>query len=869
MPISGLLERLDTYRVADDFTLLVELHSVYSSLFGHQSFSRFLPFGRQVLDAFNEVDQQLINARRLFEEVRDFKSIEALFPDDEEQRQSVIRFWETFLIDPRTQLQESFLDYWNQLHPLYEAYRKRLTELNLAYEGMAWRQAVEQIDRQHFFDPYNQVVFAGFYALNRTEDVLFDRLKSQGKLRLFKDVDSLYLEQSQHEAGRYLRKGILADPEVPWTGNHFEDPKDLYAVKGCIGLSACARELGADLLLLKDRIDGNNTVVVLTDESLLFPLMQACRGSGLRLNPSMGFPVKDHPVMRVMKLIQACRMEFKEGISRPGILRYLEDAFEEPLIRRFFAPDSEHRKDKNQPRLTPEDYPAELVRLFSVSPDSIADEEKQIREFISRFKFADEEWIERLHLHFLRAIDHAIRLLAPHTIHLDIHSWWELLNEHISRERVPFESDPTGIPVVGFLETRVLDYSNVFIATLNEGTLPSSSTSNSLIPYALRKAYRLPCKEEQQAVTAYHFYRLLQRAREIRLYYNTEQGATGGGERSRYLFQLHLEVNRKHPPKELHYLIQHGQTFRQDPIAFVFPKSPAVIDILRKRFSDTPDNRENFRGFSASALSSYINCSLRFYLDQVVRLRPDDQTVTLSAGHFGNVLHKSMEMAYPHDGEVHAQHISSQLERVESLVDSGIRDAYGRPVDSGHDYLMRGVLIELVKRLLNFDEANSPFRMIGVEKHYQSSIKTESGGQYLVKGIIDRIDLHDGFLRILDYKTGKEELKTPKDPNLIFSDKRFKLNLQLLLYAMLTREQLPEHASRLKAGIFRLREFENSIHWLVNDGVVSEQAIDDFRSGLAKLIDEIMNPEIPFRMTEKLENCRYCSYAGLCSRRDV
>lgn len=869
MPVSALLERLDTFRVADDITLLVELHSVYSALFQKQPFSRFLPFARQVLDAYSEVDQQLIDARRLFEEVRDFKSIEALFPDDEEQRQSVIRFWETFLIDPRTQLQESFLDYWNQLHPLYEAYRKRLTELNLAYEGMAWRYAVEHLDRQHFFDPYNQVVFAGFYALNRTEDVLFHRLKSQGKLRLFKDADILYLEQGQHEAGRYLRKGILADPEVPWTGKHFEEPKDLYTVKGCVGISACARELGADLVLLKDRINGSDTVVVLTDETLLFPLMQACSGSGLRLNPSMGFPVKDHPFMRVMKLIQSCRMEFREGVTQPGILRYLEEAFQEPLIRRFFALPTGKSRGTNQPRLTAEHYPPELVRLFSIIPETIADEEKQLRAFTDRFRFDEEEWIDRLHRHFLRTLDHAIRLLAPHSLQLDLQTWWELLNEHISRERIPFESDPTGIPVVGFLETRVLDYNNIFIATLNEGTLPSSSTSTSLIPYALRKAYRLPCKEEQQAVTAYHFYRLLQRAREIRFYYNTEQGSTGGGERSRYLFQLHLEVNRKHPPKELHYLIQHGQTFRQDPIALVFDKSPAVIEILQKRFSDTPENRENFRGFSASALNTYITCSLRFYLDQVVRLRPDDQTITLSAGHFGNVLHKAMEMAYPHDGEVDAQHIAGQQEQLESLVDSGIREAYGRPVDSGHDYLMRGVLIELVKRLLNYDEDNSPFRMIGVEKHYQSSVVTPSGGRYLVKGIIDRIDLHDGFLRVLDYKTGKEELKTPKDPSLIFSDKRFKLNLQLLLYAMLTREQHPEHASRLKAGIFRLREFENSIHWLVDYGVDTDQILGDFRVGLAKLIDEIMNPEIPFRMTEKLDNCRYCSYAGLCSRRDV
>jgi hypothetical protein len=728
---------------------------------------------------------------------------------------------------------------------------------------------VEQAVKQRFFDSYSKVIFAGFYALNKTEEVLFEHLKAQGKLMLYKDADSLYLGQAQHEAGRYLRKGLLADPEVHWTGNHFEQAKDLYTVKGCVGLSACAREIGADLIRLKDHLSGSDTVVVLTDESLLFPLMQSCEGSGLRLNPSMGFPLKDHPVMRAMKMIQASRIEFKDGVSQPGLLRYLEDIYQEPLIRRFFESKPIIKNGKIQPRLNPADYPPELVRLFASVPGSITEEKNLLRSFIDRFRFKEDEWLDRLHGHFVRGVEKAIRLLDPHTTHFDLQSWWELLNEHVSKERIPFESDPTGIPVVGFLETRVLDYANVFIATLNEGTLPSSSTTNSIIPYALRKAYRLPCREEQQAVTAYHFYRLLQRAKEIRLYYNTEQGATGGGERSRYLFQLHLEVNRQHPPKELHYLIQHGQAFRQDPIQLTFQKSPEVMDILRGKYSDTPENREKFKGFSASALATYITCSLRFYLDQVVYLRPDDQTASLSAGHFGNVLHKAMELAYPSDGEVMSGHIAGQLNRVESLVDAGIQDAYGRPVDSGHDFLMRGVLIELVKRLLRFDHDNSPFRMIGVEKHYQSSIETLSGGHYLVKGIIDRIDLHDGFLRILDYKTGKDELKKPKSTDLIFTDKKFKLNLQLLLYAMLTREQHPEHASAMKAGIFRLREFEQSISWLDGDRVLNEQELTEFRSGLAVLIDEIMNPAIPFGMTENIDNCRYCHYAGLCSRRNA
>ncbi|MBK7967088.1 MAG: hypothetical protein IPK10_18655 [Bacteroidetes bacterium] len=37
------------------------------------------------------------------------------------------------------------------------------------------------------------------------------------------------------------------------------------------------------------------------------------------------------------------------------------------------------------------------------------------------------------------------------------------------------------------METRILDFEHVYIAPLNEGSLPSVAASKSLIPYSLRK----------------------------------------------------------------------------------------------------------------------------------------------------------------------------------------------------------------------------------------------------------------------------------------------------------------------------------------------------------------------------------------------
>ena len=126
--------------------------------------------------------------------------------------------------------------------------------------------------------------------------------------------------------------------------------------------------------------------------------------------------------------------------------------------------------------------------------------------FLHSIPFEKDEWMYEVHLHALHAVEAAFEILSLHEDQISLTVWWQLFLEHLQVQRIPFLSDrANGIPVVGFLETRILDYDTVYIAPLNEGTLPGDAISKSLIPYSLRKAYHLPCKEEQDAVTAYHF----------------------------------------------------------------------------------------------------------------------------------------------------------------------------------------------------------------------------------------------------------------------------------------------------------------------------------------------------------------------------
>ncbi len=868
LPIAELLENLSAPGVADELTLLLKLKEVYDHLFIPEKFESFLPYAQQILSDFNEIDRQMLDSSRLFQEVRDIKELDELFKPDSEEANFIKNFWAEFLSLPITPLQSSFLSYWRQLPELYSRFKKELLNSDIAYEGMAWRFIADTIAEQHYFDSFNKVVFAGFYALNSSEEVILKHLQEKNKLSVYIDADQVYVENGFHEAGHFLRRGFLKDYIHTWIGNYLNFPKESYIVKGCNGRFSIAREIASSLDqdIRKDTEYGvqKQRVVVLADETLLYPLLYQCSNIGIRLNASMGFPLKHHPVFRLLQMLKIARSFSLEDQTEVLKNRFYEELKDDPLISSML---------RTVPSLSGEgEYTiseAELKELLFPAERNIQSDASRIHEFMRRIHFSEDNWMFDVHKHAVHALETGIRLLSLHQELLSLTVWWQLLLEHFGRQRIPFLADKdSGIPVVGFLESRIMDYDVVYIAPLNEGTLPSNATSKSLIPYSLRKAYHLPCKEEQDAVTAYHFYRLLQRATDIRFYYNTDLNATGGGERSRYLFQIQNDIIAKFPPKYTEYLQQDTKVSSEETRAIEIKKTVDVLDKLRKRFGNISNdgNSVHTNGISASAINSYVLCPLKFYFDQVAGIRPEVENKGLIAGNFGNVLHKCMETVYSSKGLISAAEIKAIKTGVKNIVDFAIKEVYELPVSSGHDYLMKGVLTELVSRILKYDEENAPFDIVGLEEHLNVHLMTDNGNSITLKGIIDRLDQHNGLIRILDYKTGNDKIQTADEDNKLFKDPGYKVNLQLMVYALLVSEYYPDLNIPMKAGIFRMREFDEGIEWLYNNEVIPDERIANFKTGLLELIDEIFNAEKPFLQTDDAKRCRFCDYKFLCNR---
>ncbi|MFM9056685.1 MAG: PD-(D/E)XK nuclease family protein [Bacteroidota bacterium] len=447
----------------------------------------------------------------------------------------------------------------------------------------------------------------------------------------------------------------------------------------------------------------------------------------------------------------------------------------------------------------------------------------------------------------------------------DSQSWWELLIRQLQSVRISFETSPEGIPVMGFLETRVLDFNSVFIATLNEGTLPSSAVSSSLIPYALRKAYRLPCREEQQAVTAYHFYRLLQRAQKIQLYYNVQLNSMGAGEKSRYLYQLNLDVIRKNPPAVARYLSQSPKINPPANAAFEIPKKPEILDKIRSKYLDSPENRDKKQGLSASVLRTYIDCPMKFYLSKVAGLRNDQSPDHIDKPTFGNILHRAMELAYPVNTVLSKEFIELRKKSIDELLETALRDKYGRNTQYGHDYLMKGVLKRLIKKIMEHDSKNPGFTLEGTEVELNTSLELPNGARILLKGNIDRLERRGNCLDIIDYKTGNDKISN-KPPEKLIEKNENKTDFQLFFYAMLVRKTRGTHET-IRSGIMKLKTKE--LLFLNKEEPVTNEQLDSFEQGIIQLVSELLDPDVPFRMTTDSKPCTYCDFNVLCQRKSA
>ncbi|MEI9920625.1 MAG: PD-(D/E)XK nuclease family protein [Bacteroidota bacterium] len=898
--IEEFFKKNSDLREPDKLTLIFRLYQVYTSVLkNNESFDRFYFWGEMLLRDFDEIDKYLVDATQLFKDLSKIKELDETFDYlTDEQKLFLKEFWMHFSENPSI-TKDEFLIMWKKLPKVYSEFTKALRKESLGYEGMIHRDVAESLSKKIPTSLKNsKLIFAGFNALTKAEEKVISALVANGA-KIYWDADQYYVENDLQEAGQFMREyrkheHLSATFDGPLPKHFLESPKkiSLTAVPQRIGQAKLAGlEISAILKQLpKDDLPAelSKTVIVLPDESMLLPMMHSLPDELLDINVTMGFPLRDTPLFNLLD--QVIEMQVKKrtspvtratGFNHREVNAILGHAYflalaeheaqhritdivrnnrvyvpieellgEDPIFATFFKPvDSAQATD----------YLLELVEHLG---SRLTDKKSFDREYAYHF----HQHISRLHTIF------SVSEKAP-----DWRGFQKLFRQVMMMQKIPFTGEPLrGLQIMGVLETRNLDFDNVIILSLNEGQLPSPPRQGSYVPHAIRRAYALPTWDHQDAIYAYLFYRLLQRASNISFYYSTEPDIIGNGEMSRYLQQVIIESKLPIEKRVLHNPI-HVHAIH--PI--VVDKTAKVMQLLDKFVNETPE----MRSLSPSSLNDYIECSLRFYLKQVAQMKEADEVEEeVDARVLGSILHDVAfwlygELRDKRNGLVNAEDLSVSDEQIDRLIDRAFREFYHMKEDEpvvyeGKRIVVKEIVKTFLRKVLERDSEHAPFEIRMLEEDFNEKIDLPSGKRVRVGGKIDRADATRGTVRIVDYKTGVDELKFDNIVSLFDGEsKHNKAAFQTILYAYVYFLHHNSPTEKIQPGLMNRnslfgKDFKFGLK-VGNDREPMEDVkpmLQEFGQRLHDVVGEIFNPFIPFKQTSNTKSCMYCLYKSLCRR---
>jgi CRISPR/Cas system-associated exonuclease Cas4 (RecB family) len=887
--------------------LLYEIYQKHQPEAEH--FDKFYFWGEMIFKDFEEIDHYRVGAEKLFTTIRSQKELdEAFYFLDEEDRRIIEEFWNTFLPDI-DDAQASFLKTWEILFPVYQQFREQLIEEGKGYNGLIYRQIAEKLEAgEKLFE--GPIVFAGFNALTAAEETIIGWCVENLEAQVHWDLDAYYVEPKVQEAGLFFREYRSKAPlsktfpkELP---NRFEQKKEI-AVTGVPLEVGQTKAMISRLEELSQQLDfePEKTVVVLPHEYMLHPVLHAIPDSIELLNITMGYPLNASNTFglidSLLKLQHNHRNHLVNGLSfyHKPLLELLDHPLIQPLDEKGITDTVKQIKKRNLIYVYTEEISTKhplIHYLLTLHEDAL----EFLLDVLSRL---DKVWQDKGHdfeLEFIRRYYKTYAQLKQMLQGRGEKLGYEFLirlHRRISGSlKVPFTGEPlNGLQVMGILETRNLDFDHVLVVNMNEDSWPAPAQRGSFVPFNIRKAFDMPVHDHQDAIYSYLFYRLLQRAKTADFYYNTVSEFSMNGEPSRLLQQLELE--------SLHVL---DKRLLVNPITVAPPKkieiakSERIYDRLNRfvEGAPLPKGAQFHSRLTPSALESYLYCRLRFYFRYVEELYEQDELQEeMDAMIFGNILHDAMEELYKDHLKSKGTSLVSEVDffALETAVDGAINRAFVKQYRykdtrkfqlEGRSVIAYEVIRKMVLRILQIDKQHTPFEIIGLEadtkEGYARNFEVEAGDRTInvrLKGKIDRIDRKDGVIRIVDYKTGKDEKQFASVESLTDreNDKRNKAAFQVLFYSWIVKNsELYDGVAPIEPGLFNNKDlFRKDFDWKIfqKEGRGAAQPVHDFRDyeeafeeGLRGVLTEIWHPEVAFDQVADAKKCQYCPYKGICGR---
>ena len=863
--IEDFVQNISGVRTVDPIELLFEFYEVYLSITENsqqQSFELFANWAKTLLQDFNEIDRYLLDPTHVLSYLKDIEDIKR---------------W-GIEVENKTPLLEKYIDFWKLLPNYYQSLYNHLLNKGIGYQGLIYREAVSNLN--HFSDSVQrkQFLFAGFNALNAAEEKIIQHLIAADQAKIYWDVDQTFLNDPYHDAGLFVRrfkeswKHYKSNP-FEWIVDDFSKSKNIHVIgtPKTIGQAKIAGSIVEKIIDDNAHEKLDKVAIVLGDENLLVPLLYSLPSSVGALNITMGYSSKNNPAQILIAKLFKMHTNALSRNNSSYVFYYKDvlDVLTHPLIEPYAKTSGlvtiinannytfiTHQKlmDLN---VIPSDLFLLLFKKWESGSIPVLESISSLLQTIKNNLSNDNEE-EKITKAFVFAIFKVINKLINYYSkhqHIDkIETLYAIYKQVIDLAEVSFEGEPlNGLQIMGVLESRVLDFDTVIVTSMNEGKFPAGKSQNSFIPYDVKRELGLPTFKEKDAIYTYHFYHLLQRAKNIYLLYNTESEGLDAGEKSRFITQLEVEKQNNHNLTHEIYNAVLPETAYQP---MVIPKSESVM-LRLKEIAE--------KGFSPSALTSYIRNPIQFYFQKILRISEVEEVEeNIALNTLGTIIHETLKVLYePFIGKFISE---SDLINCFKQIDAEVLKQFKLVYKEGEIKKGRNLLaFEVAKRnVSNFLKVElesvkngDAIKIIALEQTYERTLNHPNlPFPVLIKGNVDRIEERNGTIRIIDYKTGKVDKANVilKTWNGLTEEIKSDKIIQVLAYAYMYQHEA--NGKPIEAGIISFKNLKSGFLPFVfkeekeMNSIIDESILSSYLEQIVLLLSEILDENIPF--TEKV-----------------
>ncbi|GAA4276084.1 PD-(D/E)XK nuclease family protein [Aquimarina mytili] len=856
LSIEEFITTISGLQQIDNIQTLFEFYETYLNTYPHlekENFETFSNWAQTLIYDFNEIDRYCIDHKSFFAYLSGIQDL---------------NHW--YLQKEKTELVKNYITFWESLLEYYNNFKSHLLKKKIGYQGLLYRKAADDI-QSYIQTEKRKHVLVGFNALNNAEQYIFQSLLKAGIGEVFWDADQFFIENTYHEASLFLRTyknqwEYYKTKPFQWIKNNFSDQKNIKHI-GVPKNVGQAKFIGKILKSIP-QTEMEKTALVLADEALLQPVLNSLPDTVDSLNITMGLPLKEVPLSSFFELLfNLHKNPNPKGLYYKSVLEILNSLPSYRLLGHTSTKIIAIISRENRVFLTLEklqehanEKEKEILKLIFESWTETTKALNNCKKIIQLLKQSLDKEKDALELeyayHFHVVFNKLITLHTTYKYLSTIATLHSLYKDILTTETLDFSGEPfRGLQLMGMLESRCLDFETVIISSVNEGVLPSGKSINSFIPYDLKRAYNLPTYKEKDAIYTYHFYRLIQRAKQIYLVYNTENEGVGGGEKSRFLLQLDIDKRPNHIIEK--YTVSTEVPRLSNKLVQV-KKNEAILSKLKELGA---------HGLSPSALTRYIRNPIDFYYNYILGIKETDEVEeTIAANTLGTVIHNALETFYTplENTFLTVDAIKKMQHQVESEIKYQFKKEYSElDITQGKNLLIFEVAKRYIQNFLKSElkllSTGAQLKILAIESNLKAQIQiSELDFPVYIKGKVDRIDQLDGQLRIIDYKTGRVSRNDVvlMDWDTITEDYKYSKVIQVLAYAYMQYTQSKTSES-IQAGIISFKNLkEGFIKFGTKESIrgkanheITKEVFDEYLLQLKKLILEIYAIQIPF--TEK------------------